>query len=100
MRTLRTQRGVVAVSGIYDRRIRVDVEHLGGHVAEQPLEIARSPRLAHPTGEEAVSGERVDGVARGWPAQGEGDRSLGVTLQVNDVEPQLADLDGVAVGED
>ena len=32
--------------------------------------------------------------------EGEGDRSLGVTLEVNDVESEVADGDGVTVGED
>jgi len=34
------------VPGVDDRAVVVDVEHLGGDVAQQRLEVARLPRLA------------------------------------------------------
>lgn len=48
---LGAERGVVAVTGIHHRRIRVDVEHAAGDVAEQSVEIAVLPRLADAAGE-------------------------------------------------
>src|ERR1700704_3398548 len=96
LRSLRAQRGVVAVTRVDDRRVAVDVEHPARHVAEKLREVAFLPRLADTAGEQAVAGEQVGGVV--GSGQSERDRSWRGALEVNDVERQLADLDGVPVG--
>jgi hypothetical protein len=55
VRTLHTQRGVVTVTRMDDGRVRIDIEHPGGHVAEQPFEITRVPGLADAAGKQAGS---------------------------------------------
>src|ERR1700728_1837522 len=57
--TLGAQRGVVAVAGVDDGGVVVDVEHPGGDVIEQLLEIAGLPSLADTTGKQAIAGEQL-----------------------------------------
>src|ERR1700716_4286644 len=97
MRPFHTERGVVAMSGVDDRRVAVDVEDPAGYAAEKLLEVAFLPCLANTAGKQAVAGEQVRGVIGGVERQGDG--SGCVTLQMDDVERQLADLDGVTVGQ-
>ena len=61
MRSLGPDRGVVAVAGIHHSRIVVRAEHAARDVAEEHLELAWLPGLAHPAGEQAVAGDRVAG---------------------------------------
>src|SRR3954469_21913916 len=56
MRPLSAESGVVAVTGIPERTVAVDVEHPAGHIAEQLLEVAFLPRLADTAGKQAVAG--------------------------------------------
>ena len=100
MRPLRTKGGVVPVARVHDGVVAVPVEHLRLETVDQRFEVLRTGGTARTAGEQAVAGEQLHGVARGGAAQREGNRSLGVTLEVDDVEGEFADLDGVAVGQD
>src|SRR5262249_20757778 len=97
VRALCAERCVVAVAWVNHGGIVVDVEHPRSDVRKQPVEIARLPRLAYAAGEQAVTGEQLRGVAGGGSAQGQRDRAGRVAAQMDDIEDQVADLDGVAV---
>ena len=58
MRPLLTEGGVVAVAGIDDGVVAVDIEQPTRHIAEEFLERAGLPGLTHPAGEQAVTGNR------------------------------------------
>src|SRR6202034_4760017 len=58
-RALGAQCGVVAVAGVDDGGVVVDVEHPGGDVIEQLVEIAGLPSLADTTGKQAIAGEQL-----------------------------------------
>ena len=90
--TLGAQRGVVTVAGVDDGGVVVDVEHPGGDVVEQPLEIAGLPSLADSAGEQAIAGEQLSDAAGGRAVEGQCDRSRRVPAQMDDLEGQLADL--------
>jgi hypothetical protein len=62
-------------------------------------EVAGLPGLADASGEQAVAGEQLRDAAGGGAAEGERDRSGCVSAQVDDVEGQVTDLHGVAVGQ-
>jgi Putative antitoxin len=95
------ERRVVAVAGVDHRRVRVDVEHPAGHIAQQLLEIARLPRLADSARKETVAGEQMGGFNL-WvsPVEGQRDRPGSMALQMDHVKGQVTDFDGVAVGQD
>src|SRR5271154_7207498 len=94
--TLGAQCGVVAVAGVDDGGVVVDVEHPGGDVIEQLVEIAGLPSLADATGKQAIAGEQLGDSAGGRAVEGQRDRSGRVSAQVDYVERQVTDLHGVA----
>ena len=87
------------MAGVHDGGVTVDVEHPGGDVLEQLVEIAGLPGLADAAGEQAIAGEELSDSTGGRTVEGQRDRSWGVPAQMDDVEGELADLDGVAAGE-
>src|ERR1700733_8968951 len=97
--TLRAQCGVVAVAGVDDGGVVVDVEHPCGDVIEQLVEIAGVPSLADPTGKQAVAGEQLGDSAGGRAVERQCDGSRGVSAEMDDVERQVTDLDDVAAGQ-
>ena len=50
MRSFRSQRGVVAVPGVHDRRIPIYIEHPAGDIGKQLREIASLPGFSDTTG--------------------------------------------------
>src|SRR5258708_1454494 len=100
MGTLGTQRRVVTVPGVDHCGVGVDVEHQGGDVVEERVELRRFRCPPKTTGEQAVTGEQVGGPSlRVGAIERQRDGSGGVTPEVDDVEGQLPDLDGVAIGQ-
>ena len=77
MGTLGTQRCVVAMAGIDDRRVRIDIEHPAGDVAEERVEFRRFCRPPDATREQAVTGEQVNGIAGRGPTERQRDRTGG-----------------------
>jgi hypothetical protein len=52
VRSFRSQRGVVAVPGVHDRRIPIYIEHPAGDIGKQLREIASLSGFSDTTGEE------------------------------------------------
>ena len=60
MGTLGTQRGVVTVPGVDDRRVRIDVEHSVGDVAVERVELVRFCYPSKTAREQAVTCDRLE----------------------------------------
>src|SRR5689334_12436559 len=99
MRTLGAECGVIAVAGVHHRVVAESIEHPGADVVDQLVEIAGLPRLADAAGKQAIAGEQLRDSTGSGPVEGQRDRSWRMPAQMDDVEGQLADLDGVAAGQ-
>src|ERR1700692_1511177 len=89
--TLRAQCGVVAVTGVDDGGVVVDIEHPGADVIEQLVDIAGLPSLAGPTGKQAIAGEQLRDSAGGRAVERQCNRSRGVSAEMDDVVRQVTD---------
>src|SRR5271166_4473676 len=99
MRALRAEGGVVTVSGVDNGLVTEAVEHSRLHVFEQRLELTRFYCAPKTAGEQAVAGEQLGDTTGGGTVQRQRDRSGRMPAQMDDVERQLANVHGVAAGQ-
>ena len=100
MRTLVAERCVVTMPRIHHGVVAVDTEQLTADVAQEFFERAGLPGFSDPAREQAVPGEQLNRRPITGRPQRQRHRARCMTAQMNDVEVQLTDHDGVAAGQE